>query len=63
MTEYVLAVYVIVRGDGKYIARRGLEQKYTSRLEDARIYRTPQAARRDCECNEFVADIGSLLKG
>lgn len=52
--------FIIRREDGKYVARPGSEHSYTSKLEDARVFRTREEADRDCCGNEQVVPIEEL---
>ncbi len=53
---------VLVRTDGKYVARPGSEQSYTSKLEDAQLFRNREEAQRNaCVENERVEYLSLLL--
>ena len=57
-------MYVIRRvGDGKFVAPSGRPSSYVSGLQDARTFRTKEAAEREC-CNEneSVWDVEEVLK-
>lgn len=55
--------YVIKRTDGVYVAPSGSVKSYTSKLENARQYRTRDEALQDrCEGNERVIDVNDLLR-
>jgi hypothetical protein len=55
-------MYVLVRTDGKYVAPPGQEHSYTSKLEDARIFPTRDAAEKErCVENETVRPVSELL--
>lgn len=54
--------YVIVREDGKYVARPGSEHSYTSKLESAAIFRTrEQAELNRCPENEHIRSVSEIL--
>lgn len=54
--------YVLIRTDGKYVARPGSEHSYTSRLEDAKLFPTRAAAEAErCVENERVARLDDVI--
>ena len=56
-------MYVLVRNDGKYVARPGSARSYTGRLEEARTFSTSDKANADrCVENERVVPLDSLLQ-
>jgi hypothetical protein len=57
-------MFVIVNTEThKYVARRGSEHSYTTRLENAETFRTRDAAEKDrCPGNEIVVDVNDLLQ-
>ena len=55
--------YVIVRVDGQYVTPPGEEKSYTTRLEDARVFATREAAERErCVENESVVPLAAVLR-
>lgn len=53
--------YVIIRTDGKIVARPGMKSSYTSRVVDARLFPTYEAAMADrCPENERIVTLGYL---
>jgi hypothetical protein len=55
--------YVVIREDGRYVARPGSEHSYTRRLQNARVYDTRPEADRDCCSNERVVSVYAVLSG
>ena len=57
--------FVLVRTkDRKYVARWGSASSYTSRLEDAQVFKTKEDAETNrCPENERVVDVDSLVGG
>jgi hypothetical protein len=56
-------MYVIARDDGQYVTNPGSEKSYTTRLENARVYRTREEATKDlCPGNEKVYAVSDILK-
>jgi hypothetical protein len=58
-------MYVIVRtDDGKFVARPGSEKSYTRKLQNARTFRTREAAELDrCLGNEVIRSIEEVIGG
>jgi hypothetical protein len=57
-------MYIIKRNeDGKYVAQSGSKSSYTTKLENARIYSTHDAAQADACGNETVIDLRNAFKG
>lgn len=55
-------MYVIVRHDGMYVARRGQMSSYVRCLQHARCYRTREEAEQDmCAGSERVAAIRDIM--
>jgi hypothetical protein len=55
-------MYVLIRNeDGKYVTNPGQEYSYTSKLENARIFPTKDAANAEKCGNENVVPVSSLL--
>lgn len=57
-------MFVLQHDDtGKYVARPGSKRSYTNRLEEARVFRTPEGAEAErCVESETVMDVRRLLK-
>jgi hypothetical protein len=56
-------MFVIMRNDGKHVARPGSMPSYTERLEDAAVYPTAQSAEKDlCVENEHMVAANSIIK-
>ncbi len=56
-----MSLYVIVRSDGKYVARLGAEHSYTSKLEQARRWSIrANAVYEVCE-NERVVSLDQIF--
>lgn len=55
--------FVLVRDDGKYVARSGSLHSYVARLEDAQIFSTYAAADQNRCGNERVKDVADILMG
>lgn len=48
---------------GKYVACPGSERSYTNRLEQARVFRTPEGAEAErCVESETVVNVRHLLE-
>lgn len=54
--------FVIRRDDGKYVARPGSAHSYTSKLEEARLFATREAAERDCCGNERIIPLAEVFR-
>lgn len=56
--------YVIWNVDErKYVARAGAEHSFTSKLQDARPFKTREAAEQDACGNEQVRELSEELRG
>lgn len=57
--------FVIRRTDGAYVSdpnRNRTGKSYTTRLQDAKVFRTREAAEADrCPGNEYVESLATLL--
>ena len=52
-------MYVIKKIEGKYLARRGSAQTYTSDFDQVAFFPTKESAELErCKDNEIVVDIG-----
>jgi hypothetical protein len=57
-------MFVLQRVDGVYVARAGSMHAYTTKLEEAQVFRTVEAAEASrCVLNERVVPVENLLKG
>ena len=55
-------MYVIIRSDGAFVARSGSASSYTSKLQNAAVFATREAAERErCPGNERVASMAEAL--
>ena len=55
-------MYVIMRNDGKYVARPGSKHSYCKSIERARVYRDKVDAIVDrCPGNETVVPVDSII--
>jgi len=55
-------MYVLKRRDGKYVAKPGSKKSYTTSLEKARKFPSPEAADADrCPENESIVNVMDLL--
>ena len=54
-------MHVIVRDDGKYVARSGSQSSYTARLERARVFSSRAAAEADACSNERVRSVNDIM--
>jgi hypothetical protein len=57
-----MEIYIIVREDGKFVARNGSEYSYTDKLQEAKRYDSLEQAKRDC-CfgNESVRTVSEIM--
>ncbi len=55
--------YLIIRTDGKWVARAGSQHSYTTKIENARVFDTRAAAEADrCVGNEHVVEVIDALR-
>jgi len=56
-------MYVIARNeDGAFVAPPGREKSYTKKLQEARVFRTREAAQRDACGNETVHALMEVMQ-
>lgn len=56
-------LYVIERSDGVFVARQGMPHSYVSALQDARVWKTKEAALAEvCPVNEQVVAVDDILR-
>jgi len=53
--------FVVVRGDGMFVARSGSEHSYTNKLQNARLFKTRAEAEKDCCGNERVCPVTDFM--
>lgn len=53
--------YVIMRRDQEYVARSGAKSSYTHKFQEARVWRTREAAQSECCGDEAVLAITDIL--
>ena len=55
-------MYVLQRRDGKYVAHSGAKNSYTSKLENAHVFRTKEEAEVSrCVDNERTIHVSELF--
>lgn len=56
-------MYVLKRNeDGKYVAKPGMHNSYTNRLENAQLFDTQEQAEGSACGNEHAVSVNSILR-
>lgn len=55
-------MFIILNEKGKYVSRPGSQKSYTTKLENARIFSTKEAAESNKCSNERVVSLYDLMK-